>query len=122
MVLSPFNTNCQIYKIMVNPFQTEVMFPVFQFCKENGIKCSWDFSKSDGAQWTEIMNNDGSLVMQFSDNTPVDVFKKLVQAFMKDYGTKEIENIGDDDMWWAIKDKNKFIKFIEEHKEVFSID
>jgi hypothetical protein len=104
---------------MINPLQTEVDFPVFQFCKKNGIKCSWDFARSDGAQWTEIMNNDGNLEMQFSDNISVDVFKKLVQTFIKEYGSKEIENIGDSTMWWSIYSKKRFIKFVEEHKELF---
>ena len=104
---------------MINPFQTEVSFPVFQFCKKNGVKCSWDFSKSDGAHWTEVMNNDGSRVMQFSDNMPVDDFKKLIQAYIKEYGTKEVAKIGGDDTWWAVYNKKSFTKFVEEHKELF---
>jgi len=104
---------------MINPLQTEVDFPVFQFCRKNGIKCSWDFDKHDGAQWTEVYNNDDLMVMQVSDNMPVDVFKQLMRAYIKEYGTKEIEKIGDDNMWWAIYDKKSFTKFVKEHKELF---
>jgi hypothetical protein len=104
---------------MINFLQTEVDFPVFKFCRENGIKCTWDFSKSDGAKWTEVLTDDEKPVFQFSDNMPVNIFIDLIKAFIKEYGTKEIENIGDDNTWWTVYNEINFNKFIEQHKNLF---
>lgn len=106
---------------MTHPLQRTVDFPIFKFCEENNIKCSWDFSKKDGAEWTEIYTNDGENVFQFSDNTTVNVFIDIIKAYMKEYGTKDVENIGDDTMWWAVYSKVAFDKFIEQHKELFNL-
>jgi hypothetical protein len=92
-------------------------FPVLVFCEENNIKCTWDFSKSDGAEWTEIFIDD-TLVMQFQSTTTVKQFIEAIQRTEKDFNDKCSDTEGDD-FWFVIDKKKYFDAFIKKHGHLF---
>jgi hypothetical protein len=92
-------------------------FPVFKFCKDNGIKCSWDFSKKDQTEWTEIYLDD-DLFMQIQSTATVEQFIELIQTLKKDF-TDKCENIKGEDFWFVVNGKRYFNKFMNLYGHLF---
>lgn len=96
-------------------------FEVYRFCKEHNIECSWDFSKSDNAKWTEVFV-DGKMVFQFEHSTTAKQFIEVVNLFTEKYDDEATEKIDGDDFWFVVGDEDTFTKFIDKHGTVFKIN
>ncbi len=101
-----------------NTLLAEVPFSVFQFCKKNGIKCSWDFNRRDGVEWTEIyLDND--MVFQVDKNCKIEQFIELVLFLNDHWNKKNKSDVSGDDFWFAVTSKIVFNKFFKKHEDVF---
>lgn len=92
-------------------------FPIYKFCKDNGIQCSWDFSKKDQTMWTEIHIND-ELLIQIESTATVEQFIKLIQLLKVDYNDK-CGSIEGEDFWFVINGKRFFNIFMRKHGHLF---
>jgi len=99
--------------------QKDAPFEVYQFCKENGIECDWDFNNHIGG-WTEVYIGD-EMVFQFQDSTTVAQFKEVVSLFSEKFKNEEIEDIEGEDFWLVVGSETDFDKFLVKHGSLFGI-
>lgn len=94
-------------------------YPVFKFCKENGIECTHDFNTRLGISWTEVYHGD-ELVLQVDSKATVEDFLRIVWALYEDFSTEHIDD--DTDVWVAANNKRAFKKLVKKYHNIFKIE
>jgi hypothetical protein len=99
--------------------QKDAPFEVYQFCKENGIECDWDFNDSVGG-WTEIYIG-GNRVFQFQDSTTVEQFNEVIKLLSDAFDNEDVKDIKGEDFWFAAESEDAFDKFLIKHGSLFGV-
>jgi len=97
----------------------EKNFPVYEFCKENNIDCTWDLD--DDTTWTEIYFNDVE-IFQFEWFTTVEQFIGVMNHFHNGTNLDDICGIvGGKDFFWSFENEPLCKEFIEHNAGIFAI-
>jgi hypothetical protein len=87
------------------------------FCKRNSIECTWDFSKRDKTEWSEVLYN-GELVLQVDSNCTEKQFLELCNYLNDDF-TNGGDKVSGNDFWFVTSDEKTFKDFYLHYKNVF---